>query len=85
MRLARLALAGLALGIVVGFIAALLRPRLSHADETMLEQPIQSLTQGDEEPIGWGTRPEPRGRGRRAALPPLVPAVARAKPQGPVD
>lgn len=74
MRLARLAVAGLALGILAGFIAALLRPRRRLADEPMASQ---SLSQADE-PIGWGTRPH------RTPLPPLVPVVPKAKPSGPV-
>jgi hypothetical protein len=81
MRLARLTLAGLALGIIAGFIAALLRPRPRLVDQPI---PIQSLTQGDEQPIGWGTRPERPARSQKSKLPPLVPVVPKAPPQGPV-
>ncbi len=87
MRLARLALAGLALGVFAGFIAALLRPRSRLANEAAERAPVQSLTQRDETPIGWGIRPARSARragSQRAQLPPLVPVVPRAAPQGPV-
>ena len=78
MRLARLAVAGLALGILAGFIAALLRPRRRSSDWPAGEPMARrSLSEGNE-PIGWGTRPH------RTPLPPLVPVVPKAKPSGPV-
>ena len=52
MRLARFAVAGLALGIAAGFVAALLRPRPRTPGIS------QSLIRASDEPIAWGVRPD---------------------------
>jgi hypothetical protein len=65
MRLARFAVAGLALGIAAGFVAALLRPRPRTPGVS------QSLTQATGEPIDWGARPEARPLSRNVPADPV--------------